>query len=195
MSEHLTVRADELQRLLQKALDAVTRVHEELVRSMDECQLRLQDLEAEWLSSGDTDSEARDSLRLLKEELLFSFTQREVRQGQIVALKATLARPDLMKALVWRIDLSFMSALMKLRDARLHLTGDGWSEERRAPREFGKLHPVLPVEPSQGVASEMDLVDRDPAVLARGRGGNDQHGVVRRRQSGEGLRKKHGARG
>lgn len=195
MSEHLTVQADELQRLLQKALDAVTRVHEELVRSMDECQQRLQDLEAEWLSSGDTDSEARESLRLLKEELLFSFTQREVRQGQIVALKATLARPDLMKALVWRIDISFMSALMKLRDARLHLTGDGWSEERRAPREFGKLHPVLPVEPSEEVASEMGLVDRDPAVLVRGRGGNDQHGVVRRRQSGEGLRKKHGARG
>ncbi len=140
MTENLTVRSDELKAMLLLALNAATRLHEELVAAMDDCQSRLQGLDAECTSS-DT-CEARGALRNLNEELLFCHAQRQIRQEQIASIRTVLMRPDLAKSAVWKIDLAFLSALMKLRDAGIHLAGAGRAEEGRAMREFGKLHPA-----------------------------------------------------
>ncbi len=142
MFKNLTVRTDELRRLLHLALEAAEAVCSELDRAKDDCREKLQNLEMEFPHSQEFHSDIHRLTKDLKEEMYFCHVQREMRQGQIASINHLLARTDLDAKPFWRIDLSFMSALMKLRDAQIHLADEAPIEERRAKGQFAKLHPA-----------------------------------------------------
>lgn len=142
MFKNLTLRTDELRRLLHLALEAAEVVCDELDRAKEDCREKLQNLEIEFPYSQEFNSDIHQLIKNLKEEMFFCHVQREMRQGQIASINHLLSRTDLDARSSWRIDLSFMSALMKLRDAQIHLTDEGPIEERRAKGQFAKLHPA-----------------------------------------------------
>ena len=142
MFKSLTVKTDELRRLLHLALEAAEVVCEELDRARTDCRAKLQNIEIEFPYSQEFNSDLHQITTNLKEEMLFCHVQREMRQGQIASINHLLARTDLGARPAWRVDLSFMSALMKLRDAHIHLADESQSEEHRARGEFAKLHPA-----------------------------------------------------
>lgn len=140
MNGKLTVRSSELRHLLRIALEAAEAIIQDLERSISNCRLKIQHAEAGTPYADELNYEVFETLRNLKEEMLFCHTQHESRKEQIALIKGVLARPDINTARVWRIDFAFMGALMKLRDIHIHMANEGQNEERRARREFAKLH-------------------------------------------------------